>query len=59
LEPASKNSAKAVKALKELEEVEKRAAGATEKPDISSEMINFMWHLKKQGFKEAYYSKQS
>ena len=47
-----KNSAKAVKALKGPEKVEKRAAGATEKPDINSEMINFIWHLKKQGFKE-------
>jgi len=42
-------------ALKELEEVEKRAAGATgkTKAGIKGKIVEFLWWMKKQGYKES------
>jgi len=53
--PAAKNSAKAVQALKELErDMAKGPRGPTKlNENVKSELFNFAWWLRKNGFKEA------
>jgi len=54
-EDPSKNSAsQAGRGLESVGAAEKRAAGATRLPsNLSEELVNFAWHLKKQGYKDA------
>ena len=56
MEGAKNLAAKAVEALAgEKPEVEKWAAGATEKPseaELHGKILEFLWWMKKQGYKE-------
>ncbi|MEM2463981.1 MAG: hypothetical protein QXY07_04785, partial [Candidatus Bathyarchaeia archaeon] len=57
-EPCGRDSTARPRAVQTLATVEKekrnekRAAGAAEKPDVKSLILNFAWQLKKQGYSE-------
>jgi integrase/recombinase XerD len=51
---ASTSLGKLVKTLAEVESRnDKRAAGATETTDLKGKLVEYLWHLKKQGYKES------